>query len=1124
MSRAQGRVKSVNEKYISLSDRDHILNRPESILGSANSISRPVSIYDGTTFVTKEVTCSAASERIFIEVLTNALDNVERSRDAGVDPKRVEVVMTTEVITVINYGLPVDVAMHETGMYVPELVFGVCRSGSNYDDNEKRSVAGRNGYGAKGTNIMSKVFAIDVIDASRGLRYKQVWTDNKGKTGKPVITETKEPSRTVVKFKPDLARLGRPEGKYLKEDLLLFRTLCIYAAYTAQIPVIFNNKEYNFPKNDSFVKTLFPDIENCIFFENEHLRVTVLDTPNNGQVHSFVNNIITRKGGLHVNTCYENIFSTILDTINSKNVDKLSRQKGTDIKGAELRAFKVYMNHVTPHVSLIVVAKGVDKPEFESQSKEMLTHPPIQADFDYKKCKKVMNWKLIDCLNEVLLNKVKSRLKKTDGKFTSRVRLKNPKTYNRANFAGEKGKDYMSTALFLVEGESASCHIDKLISFIKNGSDYFGSLQLKGKPPNITKNVLAVEDCEEYIAIKSVTGIKEDVDYTLAKNRRNLNYGKIIIAADADDDGNHIVSLVLNFFYRLYPSLIECGYIQIYRTPTVKLFPKNKRSKTLSFYNLNSFTLWCETGDLSKYNRPKYYKGLGTSTREDIKEYAKNLLKVTFEMDDETAEAMDVSFNTKRSNERKEIIRNADSNYVPIIEGNCSVTDFLRNELVDFWVMCLERAIPGIDGLKDVTRKLMYTSLKYFPEVKKFANRYPTKTLVFNGRATEMCAYARGDASINKAIVSLAQSFTGSNNIPLIGEVGQFGSRKDCGKKAADARYTSVKECPLIQYIYNPIDLEYYERKVDDGVQIESKYLLSVLPVCVINGIEGIACGSSTNIQSYNPLDLYDWYMARLDDKPYGKILVPWYRGFNGLVEIERTEQDGHFIDTIGIHGLHRKEGSTVYIDELPVKVKVSSVTKVLDKMIDEKLISNYTVNDNDEISSFVIYDWLDEIDYVTELKLFRMLKLSNIVILDRNNLPKRYDIIDDYLEDFLHFRLEGYQLRKNYLLAGLRKKEQNCDDRMKIIDAVLEGKLVTRHQHEKDVENRVSELQLNYEIYKKLFDRNFNKTESEKYRAQLIQLREQIQNLIDTSPIDMWKTELNQFKQAYCKHYKVSQ
>merc|ERR1719253_861746 len=120
-------------------------------------------------------------------------------------------------ISVMNNGDGVPVEMHKTEKcYVPELIFGHLLTSDNYDDSEKRVTGGRNGYGAKLTNIFSTRFVLETQDSNSGKRYTQVWEDNMGTCNRPEIKAAKGVAFTQITFFPDLKRFGM---KTLEEDI-----------------------------------------------------------------------------------------------------------------------------------------------------------------------------------------------------------------------------------------------------------------------------------------------------------------------------------------------------------------------------------------------------------------------------------------------------------------------------------------------------------------------------------------------------------------------------------------------------------------------------------------------------------------------------------------------------------------------------------------------------------------------------------------------------------------------------------------------------------------------------------------------------------------------------------------
>lgn len=114
---------------------------------------------------------------MFDEVLVNAADNYQRDRKMNL--LKVEINQEDGFISVLNNGKGIPVEMHKQyNIYVPELIFGHLLTGSNYDDDEKKVVGGRNGYGAKLANIFSRKFIVQCGDSNTGKKFKMTWTNN----------------------------------------------------------------------------------------------------------------------------------------------------------------------------------------------------------------------------------------------------------------------------------------------------------------------------------------------------------------------------------------------------------------------------------------------------------------------------------------------------------------------------------------------------------------------------------------------------------------------------------------------------------------------------------------------------------------------------------------------------------------------------------------------------------------------------------------------------------------------------------------------------------------------------------------------------------------------------------
>lgn len=165
--------KTIEQTYQKKTQLEHILLRPDTYIGSVEKHTQTLWVWENDKMTHRPVTYVPGLYKIFDEILVNAADNKQR------DPKMdaVEVVIDPEqnLVTVYNNGDGIPVEIHqEEGVYVPELIFGHLLTSSNYDDAEKKTTGGRNGYGAKLTNIFSTEFVIETADGKRQKKYKQV--------------------------------------------------------------------------------------------------------------------------------------------------------------------------------------------------------------------------------------------------------------------------------------------------------------------------------------------------------------------------------------------------------------------------------------------------------------------------------------------------------------------------------------------------------------------------------------------------------------------------------------------------------------------------------------------------------------------------------------------------------------------------------------------------------------------------------------------------------------------------------------------------------------------------------------------------------------------------------------
>ncbi|CAJ1400545.1 unnamed protein product [Effrenium voratum] len=348
-----------------------------------------------------------------------------------------------------------------------------------------------------------------------------------------------------------------------------------------------------------------------------------------------------------------------------------------------------------------------------------------------------------------------------------------------ANLAGTK--EGHSCTLILTEGDSAKALAVAGLSVV--GRDRFGVFPLRGKLRNVrelsVKQMLENKEIDQVLKILALDANKE------YRDAKGLRYGSIMIMTDQDHDGSHIKGLIINFIQHWFPSLLRMpGFLKEFVTPIVKV-SKGDQSKT--FFTLPEYEAWKEANNNGQGWKVKYYKGLGTSTSAEAREYFADIddheIRFTYSgnRDDDL---IDMAFAAKRSDERKTWISQVeDGTFVDHSQPTLSYTDFIEKELSLFAKYDVERAVPSmVDGLKPGQRKVLFGCFK-----KKLSSEI--KVAQLSGYVAENSAYHHGEASLQGTIIGMAQTFVGSNNINLLEPRGQFGSRLQGGKDHAASRY-----------------------------------------------------------------------------------------------------------------------------------------------------------------------------------------------------------------------------------------------------------------------------------------------------------------------------------------------
>lgn len=1080
----------------------------------------------------KYVTASPAILRIFIEVLSNAVDNVERSRKAKIPCTAIKVNINKETgeTTVWNDGDIIPIEMHpEEKMYNHTLIFGHLLTGSNYDDNEEREISGLNGLGAKLSNVFSTKFVVKGLDPNNKKTFDQTWTNNMKSPENPIVkSSTLKKGYTEVKYFPDFKQFDL-EG-YTDDIIGLYLKYVIDAAMLTKIKVYFNNDLINVNNLLTYSK-LYSNTENKNE-EDERLNIkyenveVVLTRSKDFQHISFTNGIYNRLGGQHVDSVCEALFRPLVEKFTKKDKPSL---KITDIK----QFFKVFVN-----------CKVVN-PEFDSQNKEKLEAPKVKFEVKPADIKKLLKWSVIEEIEDMLKAKEMVVLKKTEKKKKGYVKIEG---YDAANNAGTKFSHECS--LILCEGLSAKTYavagISKGIGE-KSGRNWFGIMPLRGKclnvrnsaPTMIAKNAVITD-------LIQALGIKVDTDYTDDKNFKTLNYGKVILLTDADVDGLHISGLLMNFFHFLYPSLLKRKepYIVSMATPIVRVFnPKGD----LLFYDENKFKEF--QNKQTKSFKSKYYKGLGTTKVEDVPDTF-GAKMIEYNTDDIVNTSMEKVFHKKFSDDRKNWLEKYDPNPTFSLDDfgnivNMNISDFLNNEVIKFSHSDCKRSIPSLfDGLKESQRKVLYAVKKR----KLTYNKQSLKVAQLGGYVAEHTNYHHGEQNLYDTIIKLAQEFPGSNNIPLLYRDGAFGTRLSGGKDAASPRYIFTKMETLTPLLFREEDDVLYEYVVDDGDIVEPKFYLPIIPMILVNGALGIGTGWSSSIPSFNPLDIVECVKIWLEND--GEIilndpddeeekasfsllpeLVPWYRGNTGKIE----KDDNKFVS----YGTIEKNDSKVKVTELPIGMWIDKFKEMCEDWLVDKKIKNMKNNSSYNKVDFTITESEDGFSCnLNNLKLYSYLHTTNMVLFNEKEQIKKYTL-ETIIDDFCKMRYLYYTKRKNYIISKIEKELKFMSNKERFIKEIIDKKLnimnveedkvikeLEKRGYDKDFkddnEDSESGSKNGYEYLLRLQVRTFTSNKVKELNDDIKSLEIKLENVKNTTEKQMWLNDLEEFEAEYAKWLKL--
>ena len=1036
-------AKTVEDIYQKKTQHEHILSRPDMYIGTIQPVTEEIWVFDEALQQMRQRQCTwiPGLYKIFDEILVNASDN--KVRDESQTAIKVTIDEKAGMIRVWNNGEGIPVQKHKQhNLWIPEMIFGHLLTSSNYDDSEDKITGGRNGFGAKLTNVFSRKFEVETCHARSRKKFRMQWTNNMLTPSEPEIStvDVDASDYTQITFYPDFEKFGISG---LDEDIVLMMKRRVYdiAGCThSSLKCYLNGTKLPFNTFQEYVElypTLGEEKKGGYARVNNRWEVCVRVSNIGQQQVSFVNSIATTRGGNHVRY--------ITDQIVTKVVEQAKKKSKVEVKPHMIK------QHLWVFINCLI-----NNPGFDSQTKETLntTRPNFgstcelpNAMIDYI-LKSGLVERAITVANSKLTKEMAAKLRSGDRKRITGI----PKLED-ANDAG--GKYSSECTLILTEGDSAKSLCMAGLSVV--GKDRFGVFPLRGKPLNVRDASLKkVAECEEIQSVMKIVGLDVRQKYT---NTDSLRYGHIMIMSDQDHDGSHIKGLVINFIHHYWPELFALpGFLQQFITPIVRVWdPRRSTITKRSFYSLPEYLAWKKDQTPEQLSRLtiRYFKGLGTSEPEDGRDYFSNIGTHRLEFVRRTPaddERVVMAFSKDKIEERKNWITafaatEADvSSLMDYTVKRVPYADFIDKELILFSIADCERSIPSVvDGLKPGQRKIMFSCFK-----RNLTRAIKVSQLA--GYVSEQSAYHHGEASLHSTIIGLAQNFIGSNNLNLLKPEGTFGSRLAGGKDSAAARYIFTALSEVSRHLYNKNDDFILTYRDDDGLSVEPHYYVPIIPVVLVNGTSGIGTGFATSIPNYSPLDIIA-NIRRLLDGHDVTHMTPWYWGHKG--EITEREK-GKFISK-GRYTI--QHDGVITITELPVGVWTNQYKKNLEDMMEKDLVITFRDNNSDTAIDFdvmlhpdVLRAWQEQGILEEKLGLVGHIHATNIIAFNIHGQLTKYADAESVLKEHYLIRLEHYQRRKDYLIGELEYDCSKLANMVRFVSEVVNGQLIVTKRTKKDL------------------------------------------------------------------------
>lgn len=1104
-----------------LDHAEWLLKRPDAFIGRVEPCEFPVTMFhhdvEEGTMAARHATVhtSPALLTLFKELTTNALDNARR--DPAQRFIRIRIDRASGLLEVSNDGdtLPIEPFNGDTPLRLtPSVAFSEFLTSTNYNDDEERLGAGRNGVGAKGCNVYAAQFTVDIVHG--GKSFSQTWRSNMTDIGQPSVKSSRvKTSRTTVQWLPDYPRLGLPHvptGGLADDE---YSSLCSIAYQTsvcapAKVSVFLNDRKLTLRSLEHVVRAFgapAPLASDTVTVaptgagdDGVRMGICVGASPNpmegNGRFIAFVNGVSCCEG-THAKWVLDKVRAAVMS-----KVKRRGRDADVSVKPAALQAEMVVACSLT-----------IDRPRFNNQQKTELASAVREFGFSWAPSDRF--------LAQIARSELPGRAAdisraSADRQLEKAVKVRAKVSTIPKYQSAEKLRDKAS--LIICEGDSALNFAVAGLGVV--GRRNFGVFPIRGKLLN-ARNAGA-KRLMENAEIKNLTAILGlELGHVYSSCDR-LNYKHLVILSDMDPDGSHIRGLLINFLNALFPSLLHAfpDYIRCFATPLVRVDVGGGHFHT--FFNECEFKTWREARVAAGQScgSARYYKGLGALSNSLAKTFFSAMDAYTVTLTYSGArcdERLSLYFDEKRVADRKLFLGgeyDSDAQFDFSAES-APISQWCDRDLVHFCMYNNTRMFPSVvDGLKPSQRKVLHACFKM--NLTK-----DMKVFQLVGRVAADTAYHHGDASLTGCITGMAAEYTGANNISLLWPEGQFGSANS--HAAASSRYISTRLDPIADRLFRPEDRAVLTYLEDDGAPIEPTFFVPLLPMVLLNGCEGIGSGWSTSCPMFDPARVLDYVLAYLDRRFDGRggplpELKPWYRGFHGT--IERTD-GGDYLSK----GVFDVRGNDVHVTELPIGAKETNewIEDAKRRLTADGKFATDVLQKSSTWRKHVVLtstaSRLAGVDLDVELRLEKRILLSNIHLWSASGQLKRYTV-EEIVEEHANERLRVYELRLRHLIDVCRTELFLAASKRSYIERVRSREIDVTVEKKVDLESALEALgfervkgSYNYLIGMPTY--SLTADELSKLQAQEDALATRLQELNATLPVSLWRKELEELRAA---------